>query len=234
MAFNTQGAAAGAGTGAAFSPWGAVAGGVLGGFLSGRGQGGTQAPISPGQMWGGLQTLNPWLYGALTNRWVNGASPTSGLGYQFSQMANNPGYIDPRVMNLPYAQIEQGANTNLQRFGSMIGRSNMAGSGLANMYAMANLATRGQQRAGVAQQYSLWREQQRRNDINSLMQYMNQLYGVQQGTQTLPYSNSQLAGNAILGGLAAYGGMQRAPSYPSTPWWQMPGVYGTASGPNYG
>jgi hypothetical protein len=140
-------------------------------------------------------------------------------------------------MNAPYQQIAQSGNMNMQRMGSLIGRSNMAGSGMANMYAMANLATQGTQRAGVAQQYGLWREQQKRNDINSVMQYLNQMYGVQQGTQTYPYNNSQLAGNAMLGGLAAYGGMGGGQQQTQQQPYYMPG-YGqapsNAPGPGYG
>ena len=225
-----QGAVAGMSTG---NPWMALAGGVAG-YLSAKGQGGTTAPASPYQMQNMFRVTNPWLYGALTNRWQGGASPTSGYGQQMYNMVNNPGYIDPRVMNLPYQQIEQGANTNLQRMSSLIGRNNAQG-GMANMYAMANLATRGQQRGNVAQQYALWREQQRRADIMNVYNMMQGGYGLAQGQYAQPYSNSQLMGNAALGGLVAYGGMgggqQQQQQY--TPWWQMPGAYGTASGPTY-
>jgi hypothetical protein len=191
-----QGAGQGAAAGAAFGPWGAGIGAGLGliGGLMGRGGEAGQRYMNPQQMMSQLQGVNPWLYGALTGKWTPQGPSGSALGQYFSRMVNNPGYIDPRVMNMPYTQIERQGDSNMQRMAGMLGRNNMVGSGgVANMYAMANLATRGQQRAGVAQNYVLQREQQRRADINNLMQMMQ---GAQFG-QAPQYWQNQTQGNVI-------------------------------------
>jgi hypothetical protein len=196
-----QGAGSGAAAGAAFGPWGAGIGaglGLLGGLMSSNGTQAGNYYMSPSQMNSQFRQLNPWLYGAMTNSWTNGATPLSGLGKSFYNMVNNPGYIDPRVMNLPYYQIEQNAGNNLQRMSNMIGR-NAGQGGVSNMYALANLATRGQQRAGVAQNYAIQRAQLARQDLASLMGWMNQGQFGQSPQYWQGQSGGVTAGNALQG-----------------------------------
>lgn len=159
--------------------------------------------------------FNPFLYRALGY----GGAPTwganTGLQNSYNQLVNNPGYIDPTLKNAPYTQATRGAQANLARFSSMIGRSGAQG-GLAQTYGLSNLAALTGQRAQIAQQYALWREQQRRADMDwlsrQLMGTQGQALGANQAAagylagQQPTMNWAGLAGNAIQGFLGAFGG----------------------------
>lgn len=173
-----------------------------------------QQQLSPQQILYMMQQFNPGLYAALT-----GGDMGQYRGTQYEQIANianNPGYIDPRLMNAPMQQSAQRGQSDLIAAQGMIGRSG-AGGGLANAYALANKAAQTQRDVGTQQQYTLWREQQRRQDLDWLQQMYSGLMGQATGTATqmagiqgaMP-TWAGMAGNALGSGLGVYG-MMRPP-----------------------
>lgn len=208
-------------------PAGAVVGGVLGaagGYFNSRSQKRTaanqqQAIQNAAAMMGApnvmqrAQAYNPFLYNAL----MNPNTPTNNpFGQNLRNMAANPGYIDPALMNLPLTQATRGQQQGLLAAQSQLGRSGMEG-GMGDAYALASQAALTGQRAGIMQNYSLWREQQRRADIDWLMNQFNNAVGMgQQGQgmqagiyQQLPQYMQPISttGNMITGALAGMGSM---------------------------
>jgi hypothetical protein len=107
------------------------------------------------------QQYNPWIWDA-----IQGKNGTGGTQFQtdiYNIMQGKD--ISPYLLNNPMNQLNQGANQNLARFQSMVGRNN-SGGGLANAYALANLGGRNVAMANLMNQYGQWREAQRRSDIN--------------------------------------------------------------------
>lgn len=137
-----------------------------------------------------MNQTNPWLMGAVGSGHYRNNNPmgTSSSftpaqygGFQagLKNIAQNPGYIDPQLMNLPYQQIDRGGQNSLIAAQGALGRSGMGG-GLSDAYTLANQANMTQQRAQVGQQYALNREQQRRADLSWLMGLVNQQQGLAQ------------------------------------------------------
>lgn len=117
--------------------------------------------------------MAPWAYGALSGGANQQRSPWE---QGWWNLANNPGYMPQSLMNMPFFQLSQAANNNMDRFGSMVGRGGFGG-GLAN-YGMptAMLASLGMGRANIANQQALQQNQLYRSD---LQQVANQLTGAQ-------------------------------------------------------
>jgi hypothetical protein len=178
---------------------------------------------------------NPWLFSAMSNQggmpfnsaysnrpdymqyWNLFGNSGGGYAQQLRNIVQHPGYIDPTLMNRNYQQLQQGANATQQGTQAMLGRSGMQGSGVGNAYAFANQAARGQQRGQLGQQYGLWTEQQRRQDVDWIGRQINNAaqMGFQGNAQMAPYIAGQMptmnwktiTGNAIQGGLGAFSGM---------------------------
>ena len=111
--------------------------------------------------------LNPWLFGALGGPGQPGQAGQGGYQQGLYNIAQQPGYIDPRLMNAPYLQSAQRQQQDLQAAQAMLGRSQIGGTtGLGQAYALANQAARTGRDVGIGQQYALWTEQQRRADLD--------------------------------------------------------------------
>lgn len=207
--------------------WGPIISGglsLLGGALSGSGQRDAAKAQNNQMAWlynpgrinhAATEHLFPWLGNIQRNR----RPSTNPFYQQMFDLAMNPGYIDPALMNLSYTQAARGARNNLGRLQGMLGRSNMSG-GLGNAYALANLGGLNATRANLAQQYALWREQQRRSDLQYIQSQFGQaqqtaagLAGGQAQQYITPTPWSSIMGNAITGGLAAYGSMPQYGQY---------------------
>lgn len=158
--------------------------------------------------------MNPWLYGAL-----GGQAGNNPFQRELYNIVSNPGYMDPRLMALPNAQIDAGMQNNLQRAQALIGRSGGEG-GVSNAYALANMAAGQGQKAEVGQNFALAREDKRRQDLAWLAQMeqqsmQNALQGAQGAASGTGYLAQQVApmgwmgigGNAIQGGLGAMSGL---------------------------
>lgn len=209
-------------------PWLA---GVIGGIAQYAGQ--RQAANSQNnwakQMYqpGLAQGWNPWLFSALGQNVMGSHDPSSSRYvdrqsgyYQDLQKLVNGQDISPYLLNQPLNQINQGANQNMAKFQSMVGRSGMTG-GLANAYALSNLGQRNTSIANLYNQYGQWKEQQRRNDIWNIMGQMGQAQDRARGAASgqaqmyqQPMNFMQGLGNGIAGGLAAYGSMGGSTSAP--------------------
>jgi len=201
------------------------------------------AGLDPSAIMQSSGQLNPWLMSALQGQSTQGGS---GYGQELFNIAQNPGYIDPQVMNMPFHLSAQRGNQDMQRAQSILGKTQSgAASGVGNAYAMANQMGRTSRDVGTAQQYSLWREQQKRADIGMLQQMLAQTQGLASGNaqqQGQYYAQQQAGPNWMTGlgsmagaGLAAYapfagggGGQQQSiPGY-------SPGGAGSMPMPNFG
>lgn len=180
--------------------------------------------LSPTAINAAARQFNPWLYGAL-----NGQRGTNAYQQNIYDIASNPGYIDPRLMNQSYTQSAQRQGTDLQAAQAMLGRNAVGGgTGLGQAYALANQAARTGRDTQLGQQYALWREQQRRSDLDWLANQVqnSQQAGFQSGGGQAQYLSQQQApmnwmqglSNAASAGLTAYGGFQgmNAPHSTST------------------
>lgn len=158
--------------------------------------------------------LNPELFAALQGQGGN-------TGYQqfLANLVRNPGYIDPALMNAPYLQSAQRQQSDLAAAQGMLGRNQIGGgTGLGSAYALANQGARTARDTGLGQQYALWRAQQGRQDVDWLMgQRANAQQAAMGGIngsvgllsqRQAPQSYWTTAGNAIAGGLGAYGAMK--------------------------
>jgi len=88
-------------------------------------------------------------------------------GQQMNNLAMNPGYIDPAVRNQPFHLSAQRMNQDVNRAGSILGKTTggLSTSGIGNSSVMGALGARTQRDVNTSQQYSLWRENQRRQDL---------------------------------------------------------------------
>ncbi len=193
--------------------------------------------------------LNPWMQNAL-NFEPQPANPNIhpmdqeaqynqqfGGGFQgaMNQMVQNPGYIDPRLMNMNLNMSNQMGQGAMQNFQTQIGRSGMMG-GLSDAYALANQGATAQRNMGLFQNYNLARESQRRGDINFTMNQIagqnaqagNMLRGQAQIQQSMPPSMSGWAGagNVMSAAAGAYGGMQGMSAAPGGGGMPNPYQYG--------
>lgn len=202
---------------AAISVAGSIAGGI-GGRKAAKKQNqyarDAAARLSPSNVMMAARQFNPQLYAALAGQRGSG-------GYQNSlyDIAQNPGYIDPKLMNAPYLQSAQRQQSDLQGVQAMLGRNAIGGStGLGQAYALANLGGRTARDTQLGQQYALWREQQRRSDVDWLSNQQQQAIqaGFQSGggqaqylsQQQAPPSYGSMLSNAASAGLTAYGAFQ--------------------------
>jgi hypothetical protein len=155
------------------------------------------------------QQFNPWIWNA-----INGQQGTTGFSKDLYNILQGKD-ISPYLLNQPLNQINQGANQNLAKFQSLVGRNN-AGGGLANAYGLANLGGRNTAVANLMNQYGQWREQQRRSDINWGL-------GQVQNSQNMGFNSANAYGNkwqvkpswldhlanSLAAGSAAYSGQQQ-------------------------
>jgi hypothetical protein len=164
----------------------------------------------PGQMQPWMQGMDPNLMAAMGM----GGQATGAWGQNLANLAQNPGYIDPQLMNAPLQLSQLKQQQDLTAAQGKLGKSGMRG-GLSSAYALANQAGRTMRDVQTQQQYALWREQQRRADMNFIQNAYQQLMG-QAGQaaggqanmlsqQQAPMPWAGIAGNAIQSGLAAYG-----------------------------
>lgn len=201
---------------------GLVGGGILGGLLGGYGNQQAQkqqnqylqqaaAQWNPGNMQSWMQQMNP--------QFMQGYQGYGAPGTQagaIADISNNPGYIDPKLMNMPLLLSAQRAQSDLTAAAGKIGKSGTSG-GIGNAYALANQAGQTMRDMQTHQQYGLWREQQKRADLNwlqsmyqGMMGQAGQAAGGQAqmlGQQQAPQNWYQIGGNAIQSGLGAYGMM---------------------------
>ena len=144
--------------------------GLVSGVAAGAGVRGANASANthnkfwqPGTINKYAQGMNPWVWNAIQGR--------QGNGNQFSQDMYNIAQgkdMSPWLLNQPLNQINKGADNNMAKMTSQLGRSNMSG-GLANAYALSNQMGKQNATANLYQNYGQWREQQRRSDMDWLM-----------------------------------------------------------------
>lgn len=193
--------------------------------------------LDPANINAGAAQFNPALWRAM-----RGYAGNNGYQQSLYNMIQNPGYIDPALMNAPYTQSAQRQQQDLGAAQALLGRNAIGGgTGLGQAYALANQAARTGRDVQIGQQYALWREQQRRADLDWLagqQQQSQQMAFQSAGGQANLLANRQapqswlgIGGNAIQSGLAAYGGMQAPaggggpsggqPPYQNAqqPWW---------------
>jgi hypothetical protein len=134
---------------------------------------------SPQNVMGAARMYNPYIFQALMN-------PNQATQNPFQQnlnnIARNPGYIDPALMNQAYTQAQRGSQQAMINAQGLLGRTGAEG-GMADAYALANQAALTGTRSNLMQGYSLWREQQRRADIDQLMNMYNQAINQGMGGQ---------------------------------------------------
>jgi len=243
---------------------GAIAGlGILGGALQGIGARRQQKSqnkyyqqaaslYQPEQMQPWMQGMDPNLMAAMGM----GGQATGAWGQNLANLAQQPGYIDPKLMNLPMQLSALKQQQDLAAASGKLGKSGMRG-GLASSYALANQAGRTMRDVETQQKYALWREQQRRADMAFIQNAYNQLMG-QAGQaaggqanmlarQQAPMPWAGIAGNAIQSGLATFGsfpgagggggGQGMAPSQIPTQtnqWWNAAPQAPMAPSPEWG
>lgn len=211
-----------------------VAGGIAGAFgglmggIGARQQQGKQneyyqqaaGMFNPKKVRQGAQKLDPYLFNAMSN---------PAYGQNLANLAANPGYIDPSLMNMPFHLSSMRANQDMNRAQSILGRT-LGGtgvSGIGNAYALANQAGRTARDVGTAQQYTLFREQQRRADLAFLQNEMARALGMSgnlaggaagmYSQQAAPMNWMQIGANTISGAMSgASGKAQPTPQASST------------------
>jgi len=196
--------------------------------------------FTPAQILANAQQLNPQLFAALA-----GQRGTTGYQQAIYNMAQNPGYIDPSLMNAPYTMSAQRQQSDLLAAQGMLGRNDAGGStGIGQAYALANLGARTARDVNLGQQYGLWRSQQARADTDWLSQQRQQAlnaaaagaqgqaqYWAQQPPPAPGMNWGQAASDVIGSGLAAYGQMKGLGGGGGTPSWQGPaGTFRNPSG----
>jgi hypothetical protein len=127
--------------------------------------------MSPEQVMAATRQYAPWLMGAIAGQ--PGRNP---LQQQLFNLVSQPGYIDPALMQLPFAQVDLASQNALLRGAALTGRSGLAG-GLAASLPVAVEAARGLGRADIAQRFALFREQQRRADLAQITDLYRGLLG---------------------------------------------------------
>ena len=167
----------------------AIAGlGALGGFLQSRGSRGQQRRQN---------NLLQGIAGGLTPENVFGNIPDFQLNRQ--------------LINAPLSQIDRGTLQSQLSAQGQIGRSGGAG-GIASLLPLAAGGARTLGRAGVLQQFGqlqgqfdFQQQQAKRQQALQLAQLRASILSGQQ----IPQSGSSIFGNAITGGLGAFGGFQQ-------------------------
>lgn len=144
------------------------------------------------------QQMNPALYNAMWGDQYY--QPQGGYATAMYNIAQNPGYIDPQLMNMPLTTSARRANTDFTAAGGKLGKSRVGlRGGMGDAYALANEAARTQRDVGIQQQYGLAREQQKRADLQMLQNEWAKTLGLTQG---------------MAGGSAGMWGQQQAPQSP--------------------
>ena len=187
-----------------------------------------------------IRLMNPQLYNAAYGPSQFGPPPPNmnqsqwldyqaGLNKQVQQnpmaaLFQQPGYIDPRMMNLDINQGAQQGQMNAQQFAAQAGRGGFEG-GLADAYALANQAAQNQIRAQVAQNYNLARTQLMRQDIGQGQDILNQAQSQATGQASqkagymsqmqAPTSWGEIAANTASSALGAYSRMKNIGGYGS-------------------
>ena len=170
-------------------------------------------PSHVNQLFGGF---NPFLYGALYNQ---GSQLNNPYTQYLQQLAYHPGYIDPQLMNQSYSLSARRTGSDIARAGGMVGNTGGMG-GIASLYPLAALAAQTDRDVNTANQYGQLSSQLARQDIgliggmyNEEMNRALSAAGGQAGfwaNQQAPTPWSSILGNAVQGGLAAYGMMEPA------------------------
>lgn len=164
------------------------------------------------------QSMNPFLYSAL--RPGDAPAGSSNFTQELNRLIENPGAVDPRLQNQPLQMSANRANTDLQAAQGRLGRSGMGGgtgsSGISQAYSLANQAARTQRDVNTNQQFNLFRENQRRRDLQFISGLHGQAMGMSGGAgqgmagmlgrQQAPMNNKSMMGNAMQGGLSAGAG----------------------------
>lgn len=217
---------------------GGLIGGAVGGLLSGIGASKAQKRYNAaiGQMMSGTgihdraSQMNPWLFGAMNAGQNQAAIPQSGYGHHMWQLANNPGQMDPSLMNMPFHLSAMRQNQDLARAQSLLGKSGGPGiSGIGNAYVGANLAARTARDVGTAQNFAMWREQQKRADLGMIQNALNAALGQAAGAAggqaqmyQQPLNAWQMGGNMIGAGMGAMAPfMGQGGQKPITQGWQL-------------
>ena len=105
------------------------------------------ALMSSGNVMNRARAYNPYIFNALMNP---NAATTNPFQQQMNNLAGNPGYIDPALMNLPLTQAMRGQQQGMMAAQGQLGRSGMEG-GIGDAYALASQAALTGQRAGIMQ-----------------------------------------------------------------------------------
>lgn len=163
-----------------------------------------------------------WMQGMdpnLMNAMGMGGQSTGAWGQNLANIAQNPGYIDPKLMNMPMQLSQMKQQQDLTAAQGKLGKSGMRG-GLSSSYALANQAGRTMRDVQTQQKYALWREQQRRADMGFIQNAYQQLMGQSQGAaggmanmlgqQQAPMGIAGMLGNAGQSALGVYGSMPGA------------------------
>jgi hypothetical protein len=143
--------------------------------------------------------------------------PQTGFQQALGNIVQDPGYIDPSLINMNLIQSMRQGQQGLLGAQGMLGRTGMQG-GLADAYALANRAATTGRNMGILQNYNLAREQQRRQDISFIMNELARSQRTAAGlagqqaelTAGTPpaYNMGQGLSDFISGGIGAYGAFQ--------------------------
>lgn len=151
---------------------------LLGGILGSKGQKAAANQqmnfmnylYNPQRIQGAGLDLNPWLKAALMGGGKQVPNGATGFGPDLQRLVNGQD-LSQYSLNLPLQNSQRSYNQNLDRFSAMLGRSGAQG-GLGQTYALANMAGANNARANIYQQYGLWREGQRRQDIGTIFDWL--------------------------------------------------------------
>lgn len=202
--------------------WQMAAIGALGGLMNAMGQNkaakrqnrAMQQFYNPANVNARAAGMNPWAYAAMN-------SP--GFRNAYMNIANNPGYIDPKLKAYAFMQNDRASQGAMQRLQAAMGRSGNTG-GMANATAMGAMGMGNLGRARIANNFANMQAQLMRGDLGMLQgnwqQAQQQALGMA-GNQAQAWQGGTpwqtTAGNAITSGLAAYGSMGRPQGQTQTP-----------------
>lgn len=176
--------------------------------------------MSPDSIMKGAYQYNPFLWAALgidQSKLGKGMANYAGSPYSQSlaRLINDPGYIDPMMMNKTFTDIDRGA---ARSYASGMGRIGMSGAqgGLGAAFAMASGAGAVSNKSSAMQQYILFREQQRRSDIamiDQMMQRATELSAkVRESQAHILLNKKPVLGHAGVGANIIKGAMEGAAS----------------------
>lgn len=184
--------------------------------------------LDPNNVMANARIVNPWIAQALRQ---------GGFQKALNQIAADPGYIDPRLMNLSLGEVDLGAANAQRRYMTQLGRGSMGvGGGMAKLMPLVMSGRRNMQRAAIKQNYALDRANRMRQDLDWLLGTQNKafenaanLVGARASSYQVPLPWETIGGNAIQSGIAMWPYMKKKNVFNSNPGEPYPGTEGSAN-----